>query len=247
VAVSFLVDHLGVPLTTNYAFGHANGGSLFGATIDNTYTQSTANAPSSKDQIANYSATGDHSQIGQTLHFLWIGANDINLYHVGTSDGNNNTGFANEMATMMTKQVQSLLDLGAGYVIVPNLYAKHISPSSEFYAGTPDQVNNLGVAIALANTAIKEAFSTAFGTTGKVIYYDAYGFMVNLWNNAAAAGITMCGKHFCDGYSQADWDLCVTQGHGDEFYWMQYLDMTSHVHKLLAADMASAVKSHFGL
>lgn len=71
-----------MPLT-DYAFGHANGGSLFGATVDNAYTQSTAKAPSSKDQIANYTSSALVKQASTALHFLWIGANDINLYHIG--------------------------------------------------------------------------------------------------------------------------------------------------------------------
>ncbi len=247
VAVSYLVDLLGVPLATDYAFGHANGGSLFGATIDNAYTPSTANAPSSKEQIANYTATGELSMVGETLHFLWIGANDINLYHIGTSDGNNNTGFAHEMSTMLAAQVQSLLALGTAYVMVPNLYAKHISPSCQFYAGTPDQVSNLGAAILLANNAI-EAAMVQFGQ--KVIYYDVYSYMLNIWNNHNAFGITQVnvtdpqGK-FCDGYSQADWDLCVTGGKSFEFYWMQYLDMVSHVDNLIAIDMRKTIDMHF--
>jgi len=80
VAVSYLVDLLGVPLTTDYAVGHAQGGSKFGATINNTYTNSTAGAPDGFEQIANYTSSGvSKADIASTLHFLWIGNMDISL------------------------------------------------------------------------------------------------------------------------------------------------------------------------
>lgn len=63
----------------DYAYGHADGGSRFGATVDNSYTQSTANAPSSKDQISNYTSSAHVADAKSALHFLWIGNNDINL------------------------------------------------------------------------------------------------------------------------------------------------------------------------
>ena len=242
IAVSYLVTELGVPLTTDYAFGHANGGSLFGATIDNAYTQSTANAPSAKDQIATYT-TSNPTDIADALHFLWIGANDINLYHINV-DSTDNSQFATDMSTRMASLVETLITAGAPYVFVPNLYPKHVSPSSVFYADTPTRVGNLGSAIAQANDAIEAALAQ-FGD--KAIYYDAYSFMLNVWNNHASFGITHVGGEFCDGYSQQDWDLCVTDGQGDTFYWMQYLDMTSHVHGLLAADMYQTLASHFGV
>ena len=105
VMVSYLSGLLGVPLL-DYAYGHADGGSKFGATIDNSYTQSTANAPSSKDQIANYSSSAHVASAADSLHFLWIGANDINLYHISTSLGADNSAFATSMSTMLAEQVK---------------------------------------------------------------------------------------------------------------------------------------------
>jgi len=32
---------------------------------------------------------------------------------------------------------------------------------------------------------------------------------------------------------------------GDTFYWQQYLDMTTYVHKLIAQDMANVIEAHF--
>ena len=105
VMVSYLSSLLGVPLL-DYAYGHANGGSLFGATIDNSYTQSTAKAPSSKDQIANYTSSSSVASSGSSLHFLWIGANDINLYHISTASNADNSAFATSMSSMLADQVQ---------------------------------------------------------------------------------------------------------------------------------------------
>ena len=47
---------------------------------------------------------------------------------------------------------------------------------------------------------------------------------------------------------QTDWVFlkrCVMESKQDEWYWMQYLDMTSHVHQLVAEDMAKVVANHF--
>ena len=71
--------------------------------------------------------------------------------------------------------------------------------------------------------------------------------MTNVWNNHGSYGITHVGGEFWDGYNQAVWDLCVTQHKGNEFYWMQYLDMTTHVHSLIASDMKNTVDKHFGM
>lgn len=243
IAVSYLVDELGVPMNSDYAYGHADGGSKFGATIDNAYTQSTANAPSAIDQIANYTSHGAPN-IKESLQFLWIGANDINLYHINV-DSTDNSAFASAMASKMAALVKSLLDAGAPYVFVANLYPKHVSPSSEFYCSNDTtKIANLGSAIAQANAAVKSSLST-FGT--QAIYYDTYSFMLGIWNSPGYYGITHEGGEFCDGYSQQDWDLCVTYHQGNTFYWMQYLDMTTYVHSLVAEDMKKTIDQHFGV
>ena len=79
----------------------------------------------------------------------------------------------------------------------------------------------------------------------KVIYHDTYSFMLSVYNNSTQYGITHINGEFCDGYSQLDWELCVTDGLGDTFYWMQYLDMTSYVHNLVAADMYKTIVNFF--
>lgn len=245
IAVSYLVDLLGVPLATDYAFGHAAGGSKFGATINNTYNLSPAGAPDAFEQLKNYTSTpGFKDDIAKTMHFLWFGANDISLKHIYVWPGFDyvNTNFANAMALQVAELVQRLVNEGAEYVFVPNLYAKNISPSKEFYTANAAELAKLTSTIELANSAIKKAL-VPFGK--KAIYYDVYSFMMHVWQNHADYGITHVGGQFCDGYSQKDWDLCVTDHKGPTFYWMQYLDMTSYVHKLIAEDMYKALKAHF--
>lgn len=223
VAVSYLAGNLGVPLALDYAYGHANGGSLFGATIDNAFTQSTAKAPSAKDQVGNYTSNIFlKAAAAKSLHFLWIGANDINLYHINTNLANNKATFAQPMAQKMSALAQSLLSFGGstGYVVVPNLYPKQISPSSQFYASNSTQLANLGTAINDANAAIKAALAPL---GSKVIYVDVNYFMTALWNQHANFGITHVNGEFCDGYSTQDFNECIYQGQGKTFYWMQYL------------------------
>lgn len=241
VAISYLVDLLKLPLKYDFAIGHKSGGSKFGATINNTYTNSTAGVPAAVDQIKNYTSHATYNaNIAKNLHFLWIGANDINLLHINVGS-TNNSKFATQFSTQLASAVQTLLNDGAKYVFVPNLYPKQISPSSEFYASTATQLANLGSAIEQANTAIEAALKP-FGAG--VLYYDAYTTMMNIWNNHDSYNITHVGGEFCDGYSQADWDLCVTEKKGYEFYWMQYLDMTTYVHQFIAKDMFAKIKAH---
>jgi len=230
VAASYLVDLLNVPMTSNYAVGHAQGGSLFGATINNTYTNSTAGAPDAFTQIANYTSSLSAvsstatSNVSNTLHFLWIGSNDISLKHIYVWGGLEwiNARFATRMAAQMAELVQNLIDAGAEYVFVPNLYARDISPAISFMAtdnGVVDAayVAELAGAIAAANVAIQAAL-VPFGK--KAIYYDVNTFMHKIMAEKAAYGITHAGLsdglyEFCDGYSDEDWDLCMEKGQGE--------------------------------
>ena len=148
VAVSYLTDLLGVPMNQNFAFGHAWGGSHFGATIDDTVQQSNFSAsledgpwfnsgrfsepcwgaPSAKIQINDYIKGGVNKE---ALHFLWIGANDMDAAYKGTLGINNptvNDDFAGNISTKIPDLVITLLDAGAPYVLVANLYPKHLAP-----------------------------------------------------------------------------------------------------------------------
>ena len=272
VAVSFLTDLLGVPMDQDFAFGHAWGGADAGATLDNTmYVSDFHNAtvaaelgcpgaPPASLQVSNYISGGVNKE---ALHFLWIGNNDADMVGFYQQDA-----FNKNLTTGMTKVVKQLLDAGAPYVFVPNIYPKQLAPVVPKYYGwtAKSDQDAFGTFINNANAAMKTALA---GLGDKVIYYDANSFLTEVWNNAGSYGITNAKDTngmpaFCDGdpdqtsavqaaiaagtISSTDknnWGICVDDHKQDEWYWMQYLDMTSHVHELLAGDMNKAITAHF--
>ena len=289
VAASYLTDLLGVPMTQNFAFGHAWGGSHWGATIDDTmelsnfsasladgpwfghgeFSESCWGAPSAKLQIKDYIAGGVNKD---ALHFLWIGANDMDAAYQGTlsvDDATLNDQFAGNISTKIPDLVSTLLDAGAPYVLVANLYPKNLAPLWPKYLGinTTSQWDALGAVINTANTALEAALKALpNGKAAQVIYYDAFTFMSNLYANPGSAFPNIRDTNgfpsFCDGDLEEpayvlsinntvvdgvtitrNWDYCVTLKHQDEWYWMQYLDPTSHVHQLVAQDMEKTVQN----
>ena len=295
VAVSYLTDLLGVPMNQNFAFGHAWGGSDFGATIDDTLQQSNFSAglaegpwfdhgefsepcwgaPSAKVQINDYIGGGDVDK--HALHFLWIGANDMNAAYGGTlstdpPSSSLNEAFASHIATKIPALVTTLLDAGAPYVLVANLYPKHLAPlwPNFLKLNTETQRAALGAAIASANSALASALkSLPASAANRVIYHDTFTFLSTLYTTNPSNIFpniedTNGWPSFCDGDKEVtpfmksilgttvdkvtvtdNWDYCVTLGHQDEWFWMQYLDMTSHVHRLLAQDMEKTVRAFF--
>lgn len=253
VAVSYLSDTLGYhDHFTDLAYGHAAGGSKFGATVDNSFTQSDANAPSSKDQINTYMSGSDaKSSMDKTFFFLWTGNNDALPYkHIFF--GGDNSGFATQLAQKIADQAKTLVDAGAGGVLVPNVYPRHLAPVvATYFTNSSSDVDSYGEAIKAANTALE---SNLKPLGNKVLYYDAFTFMSNLWQNAGSSGFTHTEKFadFCDGAKleavpgTTNWDLCQKEHHANDFYWMQFLDPTTKVHQMLADDMAKAVNGHFG-
>ena len=274
VAVSFLTDLLGVPMNQDFAFGHAWGGSDAGASLDNTmfvsdFHNSTVaaelgapGAPPASQQVSTYISQGVNKE---ALHFLWIGNNDADLvgyYH--------QQAFFTNLTTGMTKVVGQLLDAGTPYVFVPNIYPKQLAPVVPKYYGLKSQSDqdSFGNFITSANNAVKSALAS-MPNSDKVIYYDANAFLTSVWNNAASYGITNAKDTnglpaFCDGdpdqtsdvkaaiaagtinqKDQNNWGICVDEHKQDEWFWMQYLDITSRVHELLAGDMHKAIAAHF--
>ena len=249
VAVSYLSDSLGLPLT-DYAYGHSDGGSKFGATIDNSFTKSDAGVPSAKDQISNYTSQGDtKSKMAQTMHFLWIGNNDVLVYkHYWPNQ--DNTQNAQQVAQQITTQVQSLISAGAPAVFVPNVYPRQSAPATTQYLLQPgSDVTTYGRFISQVNTNLANNLKQ-FGN--KVLLYDVYSFMSAIWSNPGSQGFTHTqqGKDWCDGCNEqaqpgvSNWDLCQGQGQANTFFWMQFLDPTTKVHQLIAADMAKAIQGH---
>lgn len=151
------------------------------------------------------------------------------------------------MADMTSNLVGQLIDAGAPYVFVPGLYAKHIAPFHEFIASQPDQQQQMGEAIQQANSAIKSKLESKFGK--KVIFYDVFSRMVEIESNHDSYGITKVGMEFCDGDTAhpENFAECLVPGESaSKFFWVNYTDMTTVVHKLIADDMYSAIKARFG-
>jgi cholinesterase len=247
VAVSYLADLLGVPLR-DFAFGGCCGGGSFGATLDESYTPSPAGAPSLVTQIANYTSH-PHPNVHNALEFIWVGENDLSKHTNAFWQGDpHNTQFAGIVSSKIAASVATLLNNGAPYVLVANIYPKHIAPvTPKYLCGTStDCVAMWGMIIRQANTAIA-SFLTQFGN--KVIYYDAFDLIVNLANNAKANGFTQPLTYYCDADDtpNCQWDLCMTRGHGEEFFWMNFIQLTTHVHRLIAADMKATIDKHFGM
>lgn len=278
IAAEVLANLLQIPIKYDYAYGHAAGGSKFGATVDNHFTQSDANAPSCADQVKNYTSTGyyyNKNTVANSIHFLWCGNNDVlpwattasnspvkvNQSHIffgsGADQGNN--AFAQQLAVLITNQVRSLVAAGAERIFVPNVYPRHVAPVVAAYFGLDAaSVTQYGQVISLANSQLKQMLSTIRTKGGRTpVYYDAYGYLMNVYNAAKNSGaygikyIAMPGKDVCDGATAeaqpgtTNWDLCQVQHHANYFYWMQFLDMEAHVHALLANDMKTAVQNAF--
>lgn len=230
VAVSYLADLLSVPLR-DLAFGGCCGGSSFGATLDSSYTASPANAPSLVDQLANYTGHA-HPNVKNALEVIWVGQNDLSKHTDAFWLGDSaNSQFATNFSIKTAAAVKTLLNAGAPYVLVANIYPKHLAPVTKAYlCGTnTDCVTTWGQVIQEANAALKTELAT-FGT--KVIYYDVYTFMTGLLNSAVANGFTQPLTYYCDGDSNSKWKDCMEDGHASQYFWMNFEQPTARVHQV---------------
>ena len=230
VAISYLAQLMGLSLT-DYAFGGTNGGATIGATVDQAYTQTAVQSVA--QQIANYTSTGSqHAK--NSMHFIWVN-NDLSAHTDAYWTGDpKNSDFATQISTRIATQVQTLITQGAPYVLVANIYPKQLAPVTQaFLPGvTPQIVSNWGSIIQAANTAIQTSLKQ-FGN--KAIYYDSYGYITNLLNNAQSLGFTQSLTNECDGDPKTDlWNLCQVQGKADEVFWMSYTNPTTKVHQMIA-------------
>ncbi|KAF2473889.1 uncharacterized protein BDR25DRAFT_386799 [Lindgomyces ingoldianus] len=245
VAVSYLSNLLKAPLT-DYAFGGCCGGASGGATFDNAYTKSAAGAASLIDQIANYSGKG-YPDIKKSMQFIWVGQNDVSAHTDAFWEGDpHNADFAQNAAAKTSAAVKKLIDAGAPYVLVANIYPKHLAPvTAKYLCGTSTScVETWGKVISSANAGIKTSLQQ-FGT--KAIYYDSFSFVSNLLNKAAANGFTAPLTDFCDGMGDATWNDCMVKGNMGKYFWMNFVQPTTRVHELIAKDMKATVDKHLGL
>lgn len=257
VAVQYLAGELGVPLD-DYAFGGCCGGGFFGATINNTYTPAQAKwdgkpVPSVHDQIRwNYTHPHPPSSIRDSLQFIWTGQNDLSEHTDAFWQGDpKNTAFAQAMAQKITWHAEYLIRHGAPYVLVANIYPKHRAPVTTTYL-CPDGscVSTWGAIISAANAAL-EAQLARSSFADKIIYYDVYGYMLELMDEKNSYGLTQSLGDYCDGDpAVAKWDECIAGDYvwegAERFFWMNFIQPTAHVHRLIARDMKRVVDQHLG-
>jgi hypothetical protein len=67
-------------------------------------------------------------------------------------------------------------------------------------------------------------------------------------NSAASWGFTApdVTSVYCDGLSDAIWNDCVTEKHGDKYLWMNFIQPTTKFHGYIATDMKRHIDKHFG-
>lgn len=225
VAISYLADLLDVPLK-DYAFGTSGGGGTGGATINNTYSEAGAKllsgspVPSVHDQIfLNYTANGSPENINNAMQFIWTGQNDLMLHADWFFDWDpKNTDYAGNMSDRIRYNAEHLIDMGAPYVFIANIYPKHRAPVGyEFLCGGQDCtpiLSTLGTIISNANTAIEGALNSS-RHADKFIYYDMFGYMNYLMDNKDQYGFTGDLTELCDGgpgNPKTVWDQCAAGG-----------------------------------
>ena len=82
---------------------------------------------------------------------------------------------------------------------------------------------------------------------------DVYGFMTQLMTNKDQYGLTESLASYCDGDPNdpnQKWDTCIGGSYvwegAEKFYWMNYIQPSAHVHRLIAGDMKATIDRFFG-
>ncbi|KAF2240093.1 hypothetical protein EV356DRAFT_527930 [Viridothelium virens] len=259
VAITYLTQMLGTPMGWDYAIGGDNGGAGIGATINAKYTSMPPHIFSVQDQVQWYINNGS-SDVSKTMQFIWVGQNDLSEHTDAFWIGDQkNADFAGNISTMIGAEVEKLVKAGAPAIFVANIYPKHKAPVTPQYLCTPPEspnqecIDNWGQIIQDANNAIENTLNGLDLTTeqkAKIIYYDVFSFMTGLMDpkTAAANGITAPMNEYCDGNKDSpldQWNDCMNEGHANNYYWMSFTNPTTHVHKLIAADMKKAIDAHY--
>ena len=259
VAVQYLAGDLNVPLV-DYAFGGCCGGGSGGASINNAYTPAGAQwngkpVPSVRDQIRSNYTNPAPASIASSLHFIWTGLNDVSQHTDAFWEGDpKNADFANQMASRITSNAEYLIAKGAKYVFVANIYPKHKAPvTTTFLCKDGSCIDTWGNVIEAANNAIKAKLSQS-KYSKQFIYYDVFNYMMNLMANKDQYGLTESLASYCDGDASdpnEKWDVCIAGSYvwqgAEKFYWMNYIQPSAHVHRLIAGDMKATIDRFFGL
>jgi phospholipase/lecithinase/hemolysin len=96
--------------------------------------------------------------------------------------GSANEKFYSNFSLRISSSGQTLLNTGAPYVFVADIYPKNLAQLHPKYAC----VTTLGEIIQNANAALSTSLKE-FGS--KVIYYDVYGFMTGLLDKCDSGGV----------------------------------------------------------
>jgi cholinesterase len=121
---------------TDYDFGGSAGGSQFGATGSNSYTSSPSRR--AKPPIADCKVQQLGSKhIAKSLQFIWICENDLSAPQRLWAGDLHNARFAGNGSAYVENSVATLLNNGAPYVFVANIYPKHVAPvTAKYLCGT---------------------------------------------------------------------------------------------------------------
>ena len=163
-----------------------------------------------------------------------------------------NAEFAANISQRITHNAELLVEHGAEYVFVANIYPKNRAPVTTTYLCTDGScVDTWGKIIESANAAIEQSLAKS-KYSSKFIYYDVYTYMVNLMADKDSYGLTESLSYYCDGDASSPddkWDTCVAGSYywegAQKFYWMNFIQPTTTVHALIAADMKKTIDGYF--
>lgn len=155
------------------------------------------------------------------------------------------------MSDRITYNAEHLIEAGAPYVVVANIYPKHLAPvTTTYFCPDGSCVATIGSIIESANSAIESGLKNS-RYASQLIYYDVFSFMVDVMNNKDSYGLTQPLSAFCDGDDDAQWDTCAAGSYtwegATKFFWMTFIQPTTTVHQLIAADMKSTIESFLGM
>lgn len=264
VAVDYVAEGLGLPLTAHYVtppfLGGATGGTNYaqgGATSGTINASLPATIPNGMggtlptgfngvtSQIADYKASTAAAD-PNALYVVWGGANDfVHLGSVPTAPGCG-TGAAAAVCTAVTNiaaAVTSLVAMGAVHIVVPNL--PDLGKTAQSIAGGP-VVQAGATALAVGyNTGLASAIGGIAAATGADIkLFDVFTFFDSVLADATAYGFTnttdACLIGPADSINSVLSPACAAAGPDQYIFW-DGIHPTTKAHQFLGAAMLAAI------
>lgn len=107
-------------------------------------------------------------------------------------------------------QVEGLIKAGAPAVVVVNLYPVNLAPVTTYFLCKEPYgsqcAQNWGTVIEAANAKLETSLSSS-QYADKIIYYDVYGFMMNVMAQKNKYGFTAPLSEYCACAPKAEEDL----------------------------------------